>query len=173
MTLARLIARRLAEATTESAALDVVTQTSAGPERGERGGTNTTHTDTEGLAIVEVLSRGSARMSRFRRPIDRALQFRGAPRWPSIASDDIAMLESVAQLRGRRDAIRIERERHEQSVRGRRSTDWHRRRSYEPPRRSIRTPVQRADDDGHRSTPHRSRVTTLLRSRVAAPGSSI
>jgi two-component system LytT family sensor kinase len=116
------IARRLAEATTESAALDVVTQTIAPAlsAASVRWHETSPHTDTEGLAIVEVPSRGisaDVTVPTTDRPRLAILvrDLRGGRR---LLSDDIAMLESVAQLLGRRvDAIRIERERYEQSVR--------------------------------------------------------
>ena len=115
------IARRLADATMESAALDVVTQAigpalSAGSVRWHE----TPHTDTEGLAILDVPSRGisaDVTVPTTDRPrfVILVRDLRGGRR---LLSDDIAMLESIAQLLGRRvDAIRIERERQEQSIR--------------------------------------------------------
>jgi hypothetical protein len=116
------MARRLAEAPTPFAALDVVTQT-LGPALSAtsvRWYETSPHTDTEGLAIVDVPSRGisaDVMVPTTDRPrfVIQVRDLRGGRR---LLSDDIAMLESVAQLLGRRvDAIRIEHERQEQSVR--------------------------------------------------------
>ncbi len=115
-------ARRLAEATTPSAALDVVTET-IGPALSAASvqwHETSPHTDTEGLAMVDVPSSGTSAditVATTDRPRFAILvrDLRGGRR---LLSDDIAMLESIAQLLGRRvDAIRIDRERHEQSVR--------------------------------------------------------
>jgi two-component system, LytTR family, sensor kinase len=115
-------ARRLAEATTPSAALDLVTQT-LGPALSAasvRWHETSPQTDTEGLAIVDVPSRGisaDVTVPTTDRPrfVILVRDLRGGRR---LLSDDIAMLESIAQLLGRRvDAIRIERERNERSVR--------------------------------------------------------
>jgi len=116
------IARRLAEAATPHAALDVVTQ-AIGPALSAasvRWHETSSRTDTEGLAIVDVPSRGIS--------ADVAVPTADPPRFAILVrdlrggrrllSDDVAMLESIAQLLGRRvDAIRIERERYEQSLR--------------------------------------------------------
>jgi two-component system, LytTR family, sensor kinase len=115
------IARRLADASTESAA-DIVTETigpavSAGSVRWHE---TSPHTDTEGLAIVDVPSRGisaDVTVPTTDRPrfVILVRDLRGGRR---LLSDDIATLDSIAQLLARRvDAIRIERERQEQSVR--------------------------------------------------------
>ena len=128
------MARRLAEATTPSAALDLVTQT-LGPALSAasvRWHETSPQTDTEGLAIVDVPSRGisaDVTVPTADRPRFMILvrDLRGGRR---LLSDDIAMLESIAQLLGRRvDAIRIERERNERASGSRRSADWRRRRS--------------------------------------------
>jgi two-component system LytT family sensor kinase len=115
------IARRLGEAATASAALDAVCQ-AIGPALNAtsvRWQETSSHTDTEGLAVVDVPSRGiSANVTvpttdhpRFSILVH---DLRGGRR---LLSDDIAMLESAAQLLARRiDAIRIERERYERSL---------------------------------------------------------
>jgi two-component system LytT family sensor kinase len=115
-------ARRLAEATTPTAALDIVTQ-AIGPALSAssvRWHETSPQTDTDGLAILNVPSRGisaDVTVPTTDRPrfVILVRDLRGGRR---LLSDDIAMLESIAQLLGRRvDAIRIERERQEQSVR--------------------------------------------------------
>jgi hypothetical protein len=116
------MARRLAESPTPAAALDVVTSM-LGPALSAtsvRWYETSPHTDTEGLAIVDVPSRGisaAVMVPTTDRPrfVIQVRDLRGGRR---LLSDDIAMLESVAQLLGRRvDAIRIEHERQERSVR--------------------------------------------------------
>ena len=116
------LARQLADVTSESAAVDVVTQT-IGPALSAtsvRWQETPPQTDTEGLAIVDVPSRGvsaDVTVPTTDRPrfVIHVRDLRGGRR---LLSDDVAMLESIAQLLGRRvDAIRFERERQEQSVR--------------------------------------------------------
>jgi two-component system, LytTR family, sensor kinase len=116
------IARRLAESDTSSAALDSVCQAIGPPLNATSVEWQETSplTDTEGLAVVNVPSRGVS--------ADVLVPTTDRPRFSIIVrdlrggrrllSDDVAMLESVAQLLARRvDAIRIEHERSEQSVR--------------------------------------------------------
>ena len=102
--------------------MEVVTQT-IGPALSAtsvRWQETSPRTDTEGLAIVDVPSRGvsaDVTVPTTDRPrlVILVRDLRGGRR---LLSDDVAMLESIAQLLGRRvDAIRIERERQEQSVR--------------------------------------------------------
>ena len=115
-------ARRLAEAATPSDALDVVCEV-IGPALSAasvRWQETSPRADTEGVAVVDVPSRGisaDVTVPTTDRPRFAILvrDLRGGRR---LLSDDVAMLESIAQLLGRRvDAIRVERERYEQSVR--------------------------------------------------------
>jgi len=116
------IARRLASTETTAAALDVVCE-ALGPALNAtavRWHETAAPIETEGLAVVEVPSRGdSADVSvpATDRPRFAILvrDLRGGRR---LLSDDVAMLEAVAQLLARRvDAVRMERERSEQHVR--------------------------------------------------------
>lgn len=116
------IARRLAEAATAPTALDTVCD-ALGPALSAasvRWYETSPHTDTEGLAVVDVPTRGISAdviVPTTDRPRFAILvrDLRGGRR---LLSDDVAMLESIAQLLARRiDAIRIERERYEQSLR--------------------------------------------------------
>jgi two-component system, LytTR family, sensor kinase len=116
------LARRLAETDTADTALDVVCQ-ALGPALNAtavRWHETSPHMDTEGLAVVDVPSRGIS--------ADVAIPTTEPPRFAILVrdlrggrrllSDDVAMLESIAQLLGRRmDAIRMERERYEQHLR--------------------------------------------------------
>jgi two-component system LytT family sensor kinase len=116
------IARRLAEAETPVMAIDAVCQAVGAPLNAAAVHWHETlpNVETQGLAVVDVPSRGTSAdvavptTDRPRFTI-RVTDLRGGRR---LLSDDIAMLESVAQLLARRiDAIRIERERSEQNVR--------------------------------------------------------
>jgi two-component system, LytTR family, sensor kinase len=116
------IARRLAETETADTALNVVCE-ALGPALNAtavRWHETSPHMDTEGLAVVDVPSRGIS--------ADVAVPTTDPPRFSILVrdlrggrrllSDDVAMLESIAQLLGRRvDAIRMERERYEQHLR--------------------------------------------------------
>jgi two-component system, LytTR family, sensor kinase len=116
------LARRLAETDAADTALDVVCQ-ALGPALNAtavRWHETSPHMDTEGLAVVDVPSRGTS--------ADVAIPTTDPPRFAILVrdlrggrrllSDDVAMLESIAQLLGRRmDAIRMERERYEQHLR--------------------------------------------------------
>lgn len=116
------IARRLGESDTSSAALESVCQAIGPPLNATSVEWQETSplTDTEGLAVVNVPSRGVSAdvlVPTTDRPRFSIIvrELRGGRR---LLSDDVAMLESVAQLLARRvDAIRIEHERSEQSVR--------------------------------------------------------
>ena len=116
------IARQLGEAGTAPAALDVACQ-AIGPALSAttvRWQETSPQTDTEGLAIVDVPSRGisaNVAVPTTDRPRFSILvrDLRGGRR---LLSDDVAMLESMAQLLARRvDAIRLEKERDEQTLR--------------------------------------------------------
>ena len=116
------IARRLGESDTPPAALESVCQAIGPPLNATSVGWQETSllTDTEGLAVVNVPSRGVSAdvlVPTTDRPRFSIIvrELRGGRR---LLSDDVAMLESVAQLLARRiDAIRIEHERSEQSLR--------------------------------------------------------
>ena len=116
------IARRLAETDTAESALNVVCE-ALGPALNAtdvRWHETSPHMDTEGLAVVDVPSRGisaNVAVPTTDRPRFSILvrDLRGGRR---LLSDDVAMLESIAQLLARRvDAIRMERERYEQHLR--------------------------------------------------------
>ncbi len=116
------IARRVADAETPAKALDGACQ-ALGPALNATSvhwHETSPHMDTEGLAVVDVPSRGvSADVAV---PTTDRPQFsivvgdlRGGRR---LLSDDVAMLESIAQLLARRvDAIRMELERYEHHLR--------------------------------------------------------
>jgi len=116
------IARRLGECDTTPAALDTVCQMIGPALSAASVGWQETplQTDTEGLAIVDVPSRGICAdvvVPTTDRPRFSILvrDLRGGRR---LLSDDVSMLESMAQLLARRvDAVRIERERREHGVR--------------------------------------------------------
>jgi hypothetical protein len=116
------IARRLADTETVETALDVVCE-ALGPALNAtavRWHETSSPRDTEGLAVVDVPTRGIS--------ADVAVPTTDPPRFSILVrelrggrrllSDDIAMLESIAQLLARRvDAVRMERERYEQHLR--------------------------------------------------------
>jgi hypothetical protein len=116
------IARRLAVTDTEHKALDEVCE-ALGPALNATAvqwHETPTAMETEGLAVVEVPSRGVS--------ADVAVPTTDRPRFSimvrdlrggrRLLSDDVAMLEAVAQLLARRiDAVRVERERSEQHLR--------------------------------------------------------
>ena len=116
------IAHRLANVDTPATALDVACQALAPALNATSVEWHETspQMDTEGLAVVGVPSRGVS--------ADVAVPTTDRPRFSILVrdlrggrrllSDDVAMLESVAQLLARRvDAIRMERERYEQHLR--------------------------------------------------------
>jgi two-component system, LytTR family, sensor kinase len=115
------IARRLAQTETVDTALDVVCE-ALGPALNATAVRwhETTHMDTGGLAVVDVPSRGisaDVAVPTTDRPPFAILvrDLRGGRR---LLSDDVAALESIAQLLARRiDAIRIERERYDHHLR--------------------------------------------------------
>ena len=176
------IARQLADATSESAAVDVVTQT-IGPALSAtsvRWQETSPQTDTEGLAIVDVPSRGisaDVTVPTTDRPrfVIHVRDLRGGRR---LLSDDVAMLESIAQLLGRRvDAIRIERERQEQQcARGGNPPIGVRSGASGAPRANQPAlSLQRADDDrvsDRRGTGSRP-CNAAPPHTAAAPGTSI
>jgi two-component system LytT family sensor kinase len=116
------LARRLGEIETPEAGLDAVCQalrpalSAADISWRETG----RHIDADGLAVLDVPSRGLS--------ADVLVPTTDPPRYVIVVrdlrggrrllSDDVAMLESVVQVLGRRiDALRIERERSEQTLR--------------------------------------------------------
>ena len=116
------IARRLAQTETADTALDVVCE-ALGPALNAtavRWHETSADMDTGGLAVVDVPSRGisaDVAVPTTDRPQFAILvrDLRGGRR---LLSDDIAALESIAQLLARRiDAVRIERERYEHHLR--------------------------------------------------------
>jgi two-component system, LytTR family, sensor kinase len=116
------IARQLGDSNTPSAALESACQAIGPALNATSVGWQEASplTDTKGLAVVNVPSRGVSAdvlVPTTDRPRFSIIvrELRGGRR---VLSDDVAMLESVAQLVARRvDAIRIEHERSEQSVR--------------------------------------------------------
>jgi two-component system, LytTR family, sensor kinase len=116
------IARRLARTETADTALDVVCEAlvPALNATAVRWHETSADMDTGGLAVVDVPSRGisaDVAVPTTDRPQFAILvrDLRGGRR---LLSDDIAALESIAQLLARRiDAVRIERERYEHHLR--------------------------------------------------------